>query len=165
MSQKHDFCTCSPVCAEPECERDPDCKLIEYCEPRNQTCGDPCIRWPCGPYEYGIPVNHRCQCRCIDGYEIRNPDEGCGKLKETKNGLVKRSFLCPSKDNRRERVTYNLCLLTKMIMNGITQIGVACNPTACVLFNMDSLNGNGIILLNIRHCTVKFLRWLYNETT
>jgi hypothetical protein len=74
------------ILAEPECVADPDCPLVEYCEPTNQTCGDPCLRWPCGPYEYGVPVNHRCPCRCIDGYEIRNPADGCGKYKRILNG-------------------------------------------------------------------------------
>ena len=67
-------CVCPPgqelnaqgVCEDlPECgirpniPRDPDCHTTKYCEPRNLTCSDPCVRWPCGPNAYGTPINHR----------------------------------------------------------------------------------------------------------
>ena len=64
----------------PECERDPDCLTTEYCEAFNQTCGPPCVKWPCGPNSYGTAINHRCFCRCIEGYTgDPNSPGGCGE--------------------------------------------------------------------------------------
>eukprot|EP00095_Tigriopus_kingsejongensis_P012598 maker-scaffold642_size120736-snap-gene-0.27 protein:Tk12598 transcript:maker-scaffold642_size120736-snap-gene-0.27-mRNA-1 annotation:"GH13743" len=61
---------------EPECRVDPNCTPFEYCEGFNRTCGDPCLKWPCGPFAYGTPNDHRCQCRCIEGY-TGDPNNVC----------------------------------------------------------------------------------------
>ena len=68
----------------PECERDPDCLTTRYCELTNNTCAIPCIKWPCGPNAYGTNINHRCLCRCIEGYtgDPTGPG-GCGKFRWT----------------------------------------------------------------------------------
>ena len=70
---------CTPIApsSEPECRRDPDCADDKYCEPRNLTCSDPCVRWPCGPNMYGTATGHRCPCSCIEGF-IRDIDGNCG---------------------------------------------------------------------------------------
>ena len=69
----------------PECERDPDCLTTRYCELTNNTCAVPCIKWPCGPNAYGTNINHRCLCRCIEGYtgDPTGPG-GCGKFRRMK---------------------------------------------------------------------------------
>ena len=47
---------CVPIL---ECVIDDDCSNIKYCELNNNTCGDPCVRWPCGVNAYGTPLDHR----------------------------------------------------------------------------------------------------------
>lgn len=61
----------------PECRIDDDCHTTKYCEARNLTCADPCIRDPCGPNAYGTPLNHVCNCVCIEGF-TGDPKAGCG---------------------------------------------------------------------------------------
>ena len=63
---------CVPIL---ECVQDDDCLNIKYCELTNNTCGDPCTKWPCGPNAYGTPIDHRCLCKCIEGY-VGNPTDG-----------------------------------------------------------------------------------------
>ena len=61
-----------------ECRLDDDCIDIKYCELANNTCGDPCVKWPCGANAFGTPGGHRCQCQCIEGYQ-GDPYTGCSK--------------------------------------------------------------------------------------
>merc|ERR1719305_927672 len=64
---------CIPIL---ECTVDDECADPKYCELSNNTCSDPCVKWPCGPNAYGTPTGHRCICKCIEGY-IGNPITGC----------------------------------------------------------------------------------------
>merc|ERR1711892_1598717 len=64
---------CIPIL---ECEVDDDCLDPKYCELANNTCGDPCVKWPCGPNAYGTATGHRCICKCIEGY-LGDPITGC----------------------------------------------------------------------------------------
>ena len=63
----------------PECVRDQDCTTFQRCC-ANQTCCDPCIPNPCGANAYSTPINHQCQCTCIEGYQ-GDPYVGCGEFK------------------------------------------------------------------------------------
>ena len=47
---------CVPIL---ECEVDDHCANIKYCELANNTCADPCVKWPCGPNSFGTPIDHR----------------------------------------------------------------------------------------------------------
>ena len=67
---------CIPIL---ECTVDDECADPKYCELSNNTCSDPCVKWPCGPNAYGTPTGHRCICKCIEGY-IGNPITGCSKF-------------------------------------------------------------------------------------
>ena len=78
--------------SEPECRIDPNCHTTKYCELTNGTCADPCIRDPCGPNAIGTPINHRCQCRCIEGY-TGNPVVGCSKFSKKMNKETQTHFV------------------------------------------------------------------------
>ena len=67
---------CIPIL---ECTVDDECADPKYCELSNNTCSDPCVKWPCGPNAYGTPTGHRCICKRIEGY-IGNPITGCSKF-------------------------------------------------------------------------------------
>jgi hypothetical protein len=62
-----------------ECEVDEQCSDPKYCELSNNTCADPCVKWPCGQNAYGTPTGHRCICKCVEGY-IGDPITGCSKF-------------------------------------------------------------------------------------
>jgi len=85
LSPDGQSCVCPPdyemgpdgICIEIlECKVDPECHDTKYCELSNNTCSDPCVKWPCGPNAYGTPTGHRCICKCIEGF-IGNPITGC----------------------------------------------------------------------------------------
>jgi len=94
LSPEGDKCVCPPgmvlgddgVC-EPdlECRFDDECIDIKYCELANNTCGDPCVKWPCGANAFGTPTGHRCICKCIEGY-VGNPITGCIPISTTTAG-------------------------------------------------------------------------------
>ena len=96
LSEDGSECVCPPgfimgpdgVCIpDLECVQDDDCIDIKYCELANNTCGDPCVKWPCGENAYGTPGGHRCQCRCIEGY-TGDPRVGCSKYPSPKHSQL-----------------------------------------------------------------------------